>query len=72
MQGKINYTLAGSPIDTDNPFLSVVSAEIQNLATTNVFINSSIYTNVQVKTSPVSNSLITKYTLKFDNAVKTI
>jgi hypothetical protein len=72
VQGKINYTLVGSPIDTDNPFLSVVSAEIQNLATTNVFINSSIYTNVQVKTSLVNNSLITKYTLKFDNAVKTI
>ena len=70
-QGKINYTLAGAPIDPNNPFPSVVNAQIQNLATTNVFVNSSIYTNVQVKTGPVSNSPITKYTLKFDNAVKT-
>lgn len=70
-QGKINYTLAGNPINTTTPFASVVNAQIQNLATTNVFVNSSIYTNVQIKTGPVSNSLITKYTLKFDNAVKT-
>ena len=73
-QGKINYTLVGTlsqPIDPTNPFTSIVNAQIQNLATTNVFVNSSIYTNVQVKTSLVSNSFITKYTLKFDNAVKT-
>ena len=70
-QGKINYTLAGAPIDTSNPFASVINVQLLNLATTNVFVNSSIYTNAQIKTGSVSNSLITKYTLKFDNAVKT-
>lgn len=71
VQGKINFTLEGNPIDPTNPQNFIVNSQIENLVTTNVFVNSSIFTNVQVKFGIVHNSIINKYSLKFDNAVKT-
>jgi len=39
IQGKINFTLFGTPIDTNFPLMYITNAQIHNEATTNVFVN---------------------------------
>ena len=78
LQGKINFTLAGgsipgSQIDTTNPLFYITNAQTLNVATTNVFVNDILYTNVglEITVGNLNSPLITNYILIFNKAIKT-
>jgi hypothetical protein len=70
LEGIINFTLAGSPINPDFPLTYIINAQTQNVATTNVFVNDVLYTNVglEITVGNIRNPNITNYILIFNKA----
>jgi hypothetical protein len=73
IQGKINFTLFGIPfINRNSPLNFITNAQLINEATTNVFVNDLLFTNVGLEALVAKqNPILTSYNLIFNKAIKT-